>query len=88
MLNKDINFAHYSQILCTIIATLSLGVSILTFTSGVDNAVLLGFLWLALAGVFCLCAWFVGTQQDFGDTVTPPAASTDTQAAEQAESEG
>jgi hypothetical protein len=62
MFNNDTSFAHYSKILCTIVALISLGVAILTFVSESPNAVLLGFLWLALSGVFCLSAWFVDNQ--------------------------
>jgi len=61
MLKTNSTFAHYSKILCTIVALISLGVAILTFTSDSANAVMLGFLWLALSGVFWLSAWFVAT---------------------------
>lgn len=59
MLKQSSNFAHYSQILCSIVALISLGVAILTFTSDSANAILLGFLWLALSVVFWLSARFV-----------------------------
>ena len=65
MFNNDTTFAHYSKILCMIVAVISFGVAILTFISESPNAVLLGFLWLALCGVFCLSAWFVDNHSKF-----------------------
>lgn len=63
MLKNNSTFAHYSQILCSIVALISLGVAILTFTSDSPNAILLGFLWLALAVVFWLSARFVANSR-------------------------
>ncbi len=65
MFNNETTFAHYSKLLCTIVAVISLGVAILTFVSASANAVLLGFLWLALSGVFWLSAWFVDNQRKY-----------------------
>lgn len=65
MINNETNFAHYSKILCGIVAVISFGVAILTFVSTSTSAILLGFLWLALSGVFCLSAWFVDNQSKY-----------------------
>ena len=62
MFSKNKNFAHYSKAVSWVVAVLSLGVSVVTFVGDSPNAVLLGFLWLALAGVFCLSGMYIGSR--------------------------
>lgn len=63
MLSKGTGFARYSRPLCWIVALICLLVAVLTFTGTSSNAMLLGFLWLAVAVAFALSALYIGDGQ-------------------------
>lgn len=56
MLTKGTGFARYSKTLCWIVAVIWLALSLLSFSSGTDSAMINGFLWLAGALAFGISA--------------------------------
>jgi len=60
MLTKGTGFARYSKGLCLFVAVIWLILAGLSFTSGADNAMLNGFLWLAGAIAFAVSALALG----------------------------
>ncbi len=59
MLDKSTGFARYSKNLCWVVSFIGLLLSILNFTGDAGNAVVGGFLWLALAFAFAISAIFL-----------------------------
>lgn len=68
MLTKGTGFARYSKTLCWIVAFIWLALALLSFTSGADNAVINGFLWLAGALAFVISAVALGRNTNSGAT--------------------
>lgn len=60
MLTKSANFARYSKTLCWIVSVIWLALAALSFTSGADNAMVNGFLWLAGAAAFAISGFALG----------------------------
>ncbi len=68
MLTKGTGFARYSKTLCWIVAGIWLALSVLSFTSGADNATINGFLWMAGAVAFAISGVALGRNADSGAT--------------------
>lgn len=60
MLTKGTGFARYSKPLCLVVAVIWLILSVLSFTSGAENATINGLLWLAGAIAFIVSAFTLG----------------------------
>ena len=63
MLTKGTGFARYSKGLCLFVAAIWLVLAGLSFTSGADNAMLNGFLWLAGAIAFAVSGLALGKNE-------------------------
>lgn len=63
MLTKGTGFAKYSKTLCWIVAAIWLVLAGLSFSSGAENAMLRGFLWLAGAAAFAVSALAFGRNE-------------------------
>lgn len=60
MLIKGTGFARYSKSLCWIVAAIWLALSVLSFTSGAENATVNGILWLVGAVAFAVSGFALG----------------------------
>ncbi len=60
MLTKGTGFARYSKGLCFFVSLIWLILAVLSFTSGTDNSMINGFLWLAGAVAFAISGMALG----------------------------
>ncbi len=69
MLTLGAGFAKYSKILCWGVSFILLLLALLSFTGETDNAMIVGFLWLAGAFAFAISAIYLSKSlQSDGDT--------------------
>jgi len=59
MLTQGTGFARYSKLLCLIVASIWLVLSILAFTGDSESSTINGFLWLAGAIAFAVSGVFI-----------------------------
>ncbi len=64
MIQKKSAFAQYSKILCWVVSFIALLLAIFSFIGAGENAMLSGFLWLALAFAFAISAMFLSRDRD------------------------
>lgn len=71
MLTKGTGFARYSKGLCWFVAFIWLVLAGLSFSSGADNGMLNGFLWLAGSIAFAVSGMALGRNATAADASTP-----------------
>lgn len=75
MLDQGTGFAKYSKFLCWTVSFIGLLLSILTFTGDSGNAVVGGFLWLALAFAFAISAIFLSKKEESAEVASTTESS-------------